>query len=109
MHWQRLSRNTYALISRLASEAGDGAAVRKRTKREARLVPGVIFRIEQFEGLLVRQSKKLKVDLTSQMRRSTARDFRIQLDRLPEVRARAPPCCTVPLRARGDSSPRACS
>ncbi|KAG8467974.1 hypothetical protein KFE25_007026 [Diacronema lutheri] len=84
MHWQRLSRNTYALISRLASEAGDGAAVRKRTKREARLVPGVIFRIEQFEGLLVRQSKKLKVDLTSQMRRSTARDFRIQLDRLPE-------------------------
>lgn len=85
MHWQRLSRVMYALISSMASEMG--VADRKRTKREARLVPALIFRVEQFEGMLVRLSKKLKVDLTSQMRRSTARDFRIVLNKIVEVRA----------------------
>ncbi|KAJ1636853.1 FANCI solenoid 2-domain-containing protein [Pavlovales sp. CCMP2436] len=79
MHWQRLSRNVYNLLTYLAGESESENLNRKRTKREMRLVPALIFRLEHFEGLLVRLSKKWKTDLTSQMRRSTARDFRINL------------------------------
>jgi hypothetical protein len=78
-------------------------------------VPALIFRVEQFESTLVRISKKLKVDLTSQMRRSTARDFRITLAHVEEVRARAPrdragePAPAACARKAGTPDARACT
>jgi len=86
LHWQRLSRNIYQFLSYQAQNEQEYSGVdRKRTKREVRLVPALVFRIEQFESLLVRISKKFKVDLTTEMRRSTARDFRINLSKIEEI------------------------
>ena len=48
-------------------------------KKQAKLIPDLIYSIEQFEATLVQISKKTKgnVNLTMYVRRSTARDFRI--------------------------------
>ena len=48
-------------------------------RKQAKLVPDVIFAIEQYEAKLIQVNKKTKgaVNLTMFVRRSTARDFRI--------------------------------
>ncbi|CAO3673883.1 unnamed protein product [Umbelopsis ramanniana] len=51
--------------------------------RESKLVPNLIYVVEQFEGNLIKLSKKSKVNLMQNMKRSTARDFRIRVDCLP--------------------------
>jgi FANCI solenoid 4 len=43
----------------------------------------LIYVVEQFEGNLIKLSKKSKVNLMQNMKRSTARDFRIRVDCLP--------------------------
>lgn len=51
--------------------------------RESKLVPNLIFVVEQYEGTLIKLSKKSKVNLMQHMKRSTSRDFRIRVDCLP--------------------------
>lgn len=53
-------------------------------KKQAKLIPEVIFAIEQYEATLVQVNKKTKgnVNLTMYVRRSTARDFRIDMEKL---------------------------
>jgi len=51
--------------------------------RESKLVPNLIYFVEQYEGSLIKLSKKSKVNLMQHMKRSTARDFRIRVDYLP--------------------------
>ncbi|KAG0365943.1 hypothetical protein BC939DRAFT_506608 [Gamsiella multidivaricata] len=66
-----------------------GGVVKSRQKakilRESKLIPMLIFAVEQYERYVIQLSKKAKVNLTQFMRRSTARDFRIQIQRLGEL------------------------
>ena len=52
-------------------------AGKNRALKDSRLIPNLIYSIEQFERYLIQLSKKCKVDLMADMRRSTSRDFRI--------------------------------
>lgn len=48
--------------------------------RESRMIPNLIFAVEQFERHLIQLSRKSKVDMMQYMKRSTSRDFKIKLD-----------------------------
>ncbi|KAG0261101.1 hypothetical protein BG011_001353 [Mortierella polycephala] len=63
---------------------GGGVKSRQKAKilRESKLIPTLIFDVEQYERYVIQLSKKSQVNLTQFMRRSTARDFRIQIQRL---------------------------
>lgn len=53
----------------------------KSSSVEARLLPSLIFAIEQYEQMILRISKRKGLhNLGANMKRSTARDFRIRLD-----------------------------
>ncbi|KAG7246670.1 hypothetical protein CRUP_027406, partial [Coryphaenoides rupestris] len=45
--------------------------------RETKVIPNLIFSIEQYEKFLITLSKKSKVNLMQHMKLSTSRDFRI--------------------------------
>ncbi|KAF9961690.1 hypothetical protein BGZ72_002522 [Mortierella alpina] len=66
---------------------GGGFKSRQKAKilRESKLIPTLIFGVEQYERYVIQLSKKAKVNLTQFMRRSTARDFRIQIQRLGDL------------------------
>ncbi|KAF9433039.1 hypothetical protein BGZ76_009963 [Entomortierella beljakovae] len=53
--------------------------------RESKLIPTLIYGVEQYERYVIQLGKKAKVNLTQFMRRSTARDFRIQIQRLGDL------------------------
>ncbi|KAF9913165.1 hypothetical protein EC991_003625 [Linnemannia zychae] len=69
------------------SGGGGGAKSRQKAKilRESKLIPTLIYGVEQYERYVIQLSKKSKVNLTQFMRRSTARDFRIQIQRLGDL------------------------
>ena len=46
------------------------------------MIPNLIFVVEQFERHLIQLSRKSKVDLMQNMKRSTARDFKINIQYL---------------------------
>ena len=50
-----------------------------RAKREAKLIPELVYHVDKFEAEAVKISAKSKVDLLRLMKRATARDFRIQV------------------------------
>ncbi|KAG0242738.1 FANCI solenoid 4-domain-containing protein [Mortierella sp. GBAus27b] len=68
---------------------GGGGTFKSRQKakivRESKLIPSLIYTVEQYERFVIQLSKKAKVNLTQFMRRSTARDFRIQIQRLGDL------------------------
>ncbi|KAG0022531.1 hypothetical protein BGZ80_000035 [Entomortierella chlamydospora] len=68
---------------------GVGGGVKSRQKakimRESKLIPTLIYGVEQYERYVIQLGKKAKVNLTQFMRRSTARDFRIQIQRLGDL------------------------
>ena len=53
-------------------------------KRQAKLIPDLIYTIEQYEATLIQVNKKTKggINLTLSLKRSTARDFRIDGEKL---------------------------
>ncbi|KAG0023662.1 hypothetical protein BGZ81_008041 [Podila clonocystis] len=53
--------------------------------RESKLIPDLIYMVEQYERYVIQLSKKSKVNLTQYLRRSTARDFKIQIQRLGDL------------------------
>ncbi|KAJ1675192.1 hypothetical protein EV182_001752 [Spiromyces aspiralis] len=53
--------------------------------RESRLVPRLIFTLEQFERFVIQLSASSKTQLTRFLRRSTARDFRVDIQRLQDI------------------------
>ncbi|RKP11010.1 FANCI solenoid 4-domain-containing protein [Thamnocephalis sphaerospora] len=58
------------------------ASCSARIAREQRAIPGLIFTVEQFEKYVIALSKQSKVDLVGLLKRSTARDFRIQVQHI---------------------------
>ncbi|KAI7907431.1 FANCI solenoid 4-domain-containing protein [Cokeromyces recurvatus] len=55
-----------------------------KIQRESKMIPNLIFAVEQFERHLIQLSRKSRVDFMQYMKRSTSRDFRIQLDRIQQ-------------------------
>ncbi|KAI9477713.1 MAG: FANCI solenoid 4-domain-containing protein [Benjaminiella poitrasii] len=53
-----------------------------KIQRESKMIPNLIFAVEQFERHLIQLSRKSRVDFMQYMKRSTSRDFKIQLDRV---------------------------
>lgn len=51
-----------------------------KIQRESKMIPNLIFAVEQFERHLIQLSRKSKVDFMQYMKRSTSRDFKIQVD-----------------------------
>lgn len=68
---------------------GGTSTVKSRHKakilRESKLIPDLIYMVEQYERFVIQLSKKSKVNLTQYLRRSTARDFKIQIQRLGDL------------------------
>eukprot|EP01134_Creolimax_fragrantissima_P002162 CFRG2162T1 len=90
-----LSENVYALISHLnqfesdQSKSYDKKVKRQRNDkarimRESRLIPDTIYAIETLGHNLIMLSKKTKNNYTKYVKRSTARDFKIQSTKLNE-------------------------
>ncbi|CEP15833.1 hypothetical protein [Parasitella parasitica] len=50
-----------------------------KIQRESKMIPNLIFTVEQFERYLIQLSRKSKVDFMQYMKRSTSRDFRIHM------------------------------
>lgn len=53
---------------------------RAKIQRESRMIPNLIFAVEQFERHLIQLSRKSRVDFMQYMKRSTSRDFKIQMN-----------------------------
>lgn len=49
-----------------------------KIQRESKIIPALIYAVEQFERYLIQLSRKSKVDFMQYMKRSTSRDFRIK-------------------------------
>ncbi|KAJ1912251.1 hypothetical protein H4219_005674 [Mycoemilia scoparia] len=58
---------------------------KSRINRESKLVPGLVFTLEQFERYIIQLGSVSKVKLAHHLRRSTARDFRVDIEQLREV------------------------
>ncbi|KAF9917506.1 hypothetical protein BX616_000765 [Lobosporangium transversale] len=68
-----------------STSGGFKARQKAKILRESKLIPTLIYAVEQYERYVIQLSKKAKVNLTQFMRRSTARDFRIQIQRLGDL------------------------
>jgi Fanconi anemia group I protein len=55
----------------------DSSTLKTKVLRETRLIPKVIYEIEQFSKFVMQLSKKTKVDLSKFVGQGTVRDFRI--------------------------------
>ncbi|KAJ8902709.1 hypothetical protein NDN08_006029 [Rhodosorus marinus] len=71
-----LTPKVYSFLTYLTTFQCSGNA-KSRTLRESKLVPNLIFNIEQYERSLIRLNKKFQLNCLTSMRRSTARDFKI--------------------------------
>lgn len=58
----------------------------KTALKESKLIPALVFSIENYEKFLIQLSKKSKVDLMRGMKLSTLRDFRIEKSKLDGLR-----------------------
>jgi Fanconi anemia group I protein len=91
-----LSRNLYTLVPILQAAESEQMAdvpkkkklkpnvVRVRKSNDGKLMPNLIFYIEQFERYVIMVSKKKRLPFAKHIKRSTARDFRITFDALEE-------------------------
>ncbi|KAG1213086.1 hypothetical protein G6F68_002062 [Rhizopus microsporus] len=55
-----------------------------RVQRESRMIPQLIYSVEQYERHLIQLSRKSRVDFMQYMKRSTSRDFKIEISLLNE-------------------------
>ncbi|XP_067128123.1 Fanconi anemia group I protein isoform X2 [Centruroides vittatus] len=85
-----LTPQVYSMISYLQASDNKGKK-RKRNKvdcvaekakvlRETKIIPQLIFAIEQYERHLIQLSKKSKVNLMEHIKLATSRDFRINIE-----------------------------
>lgn len=92
---QELTPKVYELITYISNNTenseGSGkrkkkdkesAAIRAKVVRETKSIPTLIFKVEAFEKDLIRLSSKCQVNLLQNIKLSTARDFRFDLDQL---------------------------
>ena len=61
------------------------ARLSRRLGKESRLIPDLIYQIETFERTILAISNTYGITIVKSFRRSTARDFRIQVDELENI------------------------
>ncbi|KAJ1344908.1 hypothetical protein BSLG_000423 [Batrachochytrium salamandrivorans] len=80
-----LTQRLYCLIPYLQQRDGEALQNKKKQKgkqhlgNDTKMIPNVIYHIEQYERHLIQLCKHTKIDLAQFIKRSTARDFRIQV------------------------------
>ena len=79
---EKLTPSIYTMIHIIEKQDNSGVHVRKQGK----LIPDLIYVIEQYEARLIQINKRTKgvVNLSMYVRRSTARDFRIDSSKLKD-------------------------
>lgn len=82
MSGEMLSVQVYPIITYIeGAQRGQGKkalnTLTQRAIKESKLIPALVFAIEQYENKLIALSKKSKVNLMQGMKLSTSRDFRI--------------------------------
>ncbi|KAJ1986351.1 hypothetical protein H4R33_003415 [Dimargaris cristalligena] len=85
---QTAQRSKKRKVGGTGSGTNNGAAANKlKTKitKESRLIPNLVYMLEQFEQLVIKLSTKSKVNLTQYLRRSTAHDFQIVQQHLADI------------------------
>lgn len=50
--------------------------------KESKAVPNLIYLLEQYDRILIQYDKKVKSNLVSFVKRSTARDFKIEAEQI---------------------------
>ncbi|GAB5357533.1 hypothetical protein AAMO2058_000382600 [Amorphochlora amoebiformis] len=73
---KELTVQVYPFILYLQQEEGKNETNAK-IAREARIIPNLIFQLEQYEQYVIKLAKASKTDLTKWMKHTTNRDFRI--------------------------------
>ena len=88
---EMLSAPIYSLITYIegthkqqTGKKNEGALM-TRTMKESKLIPSLIYAIEQYEKHLIDLSRKSKVNLMEGMKLSTSRDFRIMTAAMTEA------------------------
>ncbi|KAI9024281.1 FANCI solenoid 4-domain-containing protein [Phycomyces nitens] len=79
--------DTLAQNGRKKGKGKEPSNAREKAKivRESKIIPNLIFVVEQFERHLIQLSRKSKKDLMQYMKRSTSRDFKIKADIVEEA------------------------
>jgi hypothetical protein len=86
----RLTENTYKLINHINKEEDEMEDETKKDKkgtkakigRELKLIPDLIFNIEQFELCLIKVSKDIGFNLVKNFKRSSIRAFSVKVNQL---------------------------
>ena len=65
------------------SKNNAGTLIKVRIDKKNKLIPNLVYEIEQYENWLIRLSKKANINLTKYCKRSTTRDFKITIEDIP--------------------------
>ncbi|KAL0489929.1 hypothetical protein AKO1_005462 [Acrasis kona] len=89
---QKLTEHVYKLINKMNSQQGTDTSNKKSKKdsrakigRDLKMIPDLIFHIEQYELELIKLSKDTGVNLVQNLKRSTVREFKINTEQVKEV------------------------
>jgi hypothetical protein len=77
-----LSPAVYSFLLYIENHEKEGS--KAKISKQARTIPNLILWMEKYEVLLIKLEKQTKVKLRAKFRRSTARDFKIEVQVLEE-------------------------
>eukprot|EP00842_Homolaphlyctis_polyrhiza_P004924 jgi/Hompol1/5432/HPOL_004437-RA len=87
----RMTQRMYGLIPYLQQRDGEVVqhhkkkqAVKQHLTSDTKLIPNLVYQVEQFERYLIKLSKQKKINLAHLIKRSVARDFRIQVQKIAD-------------------------
>eukprot|EP00043_Microstomoeca_roanoka_P019068 m.208934 g.208934 ORF g.208934 m.208934 type:complete len:1338 (+) comp16934_c0_seq2:374-4387(+) len=81
-----LSQHVYTAIN-FVNEDAELNNAKKLSSADAKLIPNLVYAIEQYEKFIIMVEKKAHLNLLKHMKRSTARDFRISAQAVQEAMA----------------------
>jgi len=81
---QRLTPTAYDFIGTFSQTAEESKASKNALNKESKLIPSLIFAIEQYEAVLIKLSKTTRMELMQYQKRSIVRDFKIDDSRFDE-------------------------
>lgn len=62
----------------------EGAVMKSKILRETKIIPKVVYEMEQFSKYIIQLSKKTKYDLSKYIGPGTSRDFRINVQKVDD-------------------------
>ncbi|KAJ1989980.1 hypothetical protein GGI26_004075 [Coemansia sp. RSA 1358] len=79
------SQNTKGIIGDKKKDKGKSIKVKSKMHRDSALVSSLVYQIELTEKYVIQLSTKFKTPLAHYLKRSTARDFRIETSAIPDL------------------------